>query len=128
GYVDFDYSSGFEGAWEKICQRKALAVYRLLWYFGPPYLFAVGDEASCDYRVKYKGYVFEITDEPGKFIEIRSLHLVTREEFRRLETVDQVKKEEYKPPEEIKEEIVSMLEYLMKNSVEVYTNGGPVMV
>ncbi len=109
-------------------RRKALAVYRLLWYFGPPYHTAVGDVSSCEYLVKYKGFVFNVEDMPGNHLRIDSLHLVTKEKFLEVSRQDWKKEKEYAPPDKIKEEIISIIEYLTKKPVKIRTDAGPVFI
>ncbi len=135
GWIDFDYGStspfdkeASERVWRELCRRKALAVYRLLWYFGPPYQFATGEEFSCTFTLKYKGYVFEVSDRFGEHMWVSSIHLVTKEEFRKLETTERKRQKEYAPSEEIGEEILSIVEYLTKNPVTVYTDAGPARI
>ncbi|MBO3839267.1 MAG: hypothetical protein QXU09_00400 [Thermoproteota archaeon] len=105
-------------------QRKALAIYRLMWCFGMPSEAGTTDEYSCIYGFKYKGYVFKLMDEPGRSMRIDSRHLVSKEE----DILSAKTDKKYAPPKKISEEIISILEYLMKNPVEVYTNGGPMSV
>ncbi|MBO3842535.1 MAG: hypothetical protein FGF48_09015 [Candidatus Brockarchaeota archaeon] len=69
GYVDFDHGSvnsfdkeATRKARRRLYRRKALAIYRLLWYFGPPYHTSVGYISSCEYLVKYRGFVFSIEE------------------------------------------------------------------
>jgi len=120
GWIDFDYGStslfyreACERAWRELCWRKALAVYRLIWYF-PPFQFSSGgEESSCMFTLKYKGYVFKVEDIFGEHMRVNFLHLVTEEEFRKLETTERRRREEYAPFRgNWVEEIVSMIEYL----------------
>lgn len=105
-------------------QRKAIAIYRLMWYFGIPLEAGITDEYSCIYGFKYKGYVFELMDEPGSSMRIDSRHLIPKKEYDLSAETDK----KYAPPKKISEEIISILEYLMKNPVEIFTSGGPELV
>jgi hypothetical protein len=107
GWIDFDYGStslfdkeACERAWRELCRRKALAVYRLIWYF-PPFQFSSGgEESSCMFTLKYKGYVFKVEDIFGEHMGVNFLHLVTKGEFRKLETTERKRREEYAPSKE----------------------------
>jgi hypothetical protein len=65
------------------------------------------------FTLKYKGYIFKVEDIFGEHMRVNFLHLVTEEEFRKLETTERRRREEYAPFRgNWVEEIVSMIEYL----------------
>ncbi|MEM4230127.1 MAG: hypothetical protein QXZ66_10270 [Thermoproteota archaeon] len=99
------------------CFKKLLAIYRLLWYFGPPYRHYAGDLSACDFRIKYKGYVFEISDrsESLNLLDMQALVPIPLREIR-----ERGVEKKYEPPIEIKEEIIAIVEYLAKHPVMVY--------
>ncbi|MEM3490190.1 MAG: hypothetical protein QXO75_11130 [Nitrososphaerota archaeon] len=57
-------------------------------------------------------------------MRIDSRHLVPKEEY----NLNAETSKKYAPPEKLCEEIISILEYLMKNPIKVYTDGGPIPV
>lgn len=77
---------------------------------------------------KYKGFVFSIEDMPGNHLKIDSLHLVTREAFLEMSKQDWKKENEYSTPTKIKEEIISIVEYLTKKPVKIRTDAGPLLI
>lgn len=94
--------------------KKALVFYRLLWHFGPSYRLWSGDISGCDFLIKYKGYVFEISDdaESEDLIKIGAEVLVPRGVV-----WDSEAKEKYKPPRDICEEITAIVKFLTKYPV-----------
>lgn len=102
-----------------IYRRKALAIYRLIWYFGPPLRISVGNQASCQFEIKYKGYVFEIDDvADSDDFRIDMIHLIPKEEVYSIEV-----RKKYEPPKEIEEEVMAIFEYLTKNPVKISMSG-----
>ena len=70
-----------------VIQRRAMAIYRLLWYFGQTFSLYDKVRDSCAFRVKYKGYVFRIGDDiESDGLRIDSSHLIPRGEPHSTET------------------------------------------
>lgn len=94
--------------------KKALVFYRLLWHFGPSYRLWSGDISGCDFLVKYKGYVFRISDnaELDNVIDIDAEVLVPGGVV-----WDHEAKKKYRPPADVCEEVLAIVKFLTKYPV-----------
>ena len=114
--------------------NKALAVYRLMWYFGPPENVHMSLDLTCMFILTYKGYAFSIFDKTDGPMDIDSIHYVSDEEYGRHLMEEEKGKQptelekKLMPPKEIQEEIVSLVEFLIGNPVVIVKEGKTVSI
>ncbi|MEM2209582.1 MAG: hypothetical protein QXM32_05045 [Nitrososphaerota archaeon] len=105
--------------WFNNNEEKAKAVYRLLLYFNAPPIYSGGD-AVCHFYLRYKNYQFKLVDMINRSLDIDYDYYLPLEEYfikyRDATSEERSKfKEKIKPPENIVNEFISIIEYLVKN-------------
>ncbi|MEM3406760.1 MAG: hypothetical protein QXM07_03810, partial [Nitrososphaerota archaeon] len=103
--------------WFNNNDEKAKAAYRLLLYFNAPPIYS-GGEAVCHFYLRYKNYQFILVDMINRSLKINYEYYLPLEEYRikyRDATPEEADKfkEKIKPPENIINEFISIIEYLV---------------
>ncbi|MEM2057313.1 MAG: hypothetical protein QXO76_03540 [Thermoproteota archaeon] len=94
--------------------KRVLVIYRLLWYFGPSYQLLDIERSACSFLIKYRGYVFQISDRADSldYIEMSAWVIVPSDV-----KWDFKAEERYRPPWDVCEEILAIVEFLAKYPV-----------
>ncbi|MEM2555061.1 MAG: hypothetical protein QXW69_07290 [Nitrososphaerota archaeon] len=104
--------------WFNNNEEKAKAVYRLLLYFNAPPIYSGGD-AVCHFYLRYKNFQFILVDMINRSLDIDYDYYLPLEEYIKYRDATPEErskfKEKIKPPENIVNEFISIIEYLVKN-------------
>jgi len=95
--------------------KKVFGLYRLLWYFGVPHGISDWNQYTCFFELKYKDFTF-VLDDARDHLRINSEHDVPRDKYAEYSKPE--KKAELAPPEEIKNEFRSLIDFLVKYPIE----------
>ncbi|MEM2209587.1 MAG: hypothetical protein QXW69_03010 [Nitrososphaerota archaeon] len=111
-------------------KEKALAVYRLMLYFGIPDFITWS--TSFAYYLKYKGETFLILDEHLTHIKICLCYWIPNEVYEKYHygKDEEAKKirERYAPPKDICDEFSAIIEYLVRNPYMIHTLYGDMLI